>query len=318
MTNDPHFCYNCFAERPAGPGPCPRCGHDPSREKQFPAALPPGSILAGRYMTGRILGQGGFGITYLARDLKACRQVAIKEYFPCTLAMRQTRTAQVQPLSAGNEDPYRYGIERFLDEAKLLARFAGHPAIVSVYRYFEENGTAYFVMEYLIGQSLQQHLDQRGGRIPWREAVTILSPILEALDAVHQAGLIHRDVSPDNIFLLGKGGVRLLDFGAARYQLGGKSQSMSVILKHHYAPSSSTAAGAGRAPGPMSTRRRPPSTGPSPANPRPPPPTGWASRRATRCGCSAAMGRRSPWRWSRPSCGGWPSAPRPAGRAPGH
>ena len=230
------WCFNCFCEKTA-PGPCPRCGYDPAfDEGKYPSALPHGSILAGQYVTGRVLGQGGFGVTYLAFDKTLAVKVAIKEYFPEAMAGRTAGSPQVTAFTGERGEQFRYGLERFLDEARTLAKFLGNPNIVGVRSYFEENGTAYFVMEYVEGVSLKAHLKNSGGKIPWQEAVRILLPVTSALQTVHSAGIIHRDIAPDNIYLTGSGQVKLLDFGAARYSLGDRSGSLDVILKHGYAP----------------------------------------------------------------------------------
>ena len=168
MSYQPTLCYHCFRERPEAPGPCPFCGYDPAagREK-YPLALPLGTILAGRYLLGAALGQGGFGITYVARDLAARELVAIKEYLPEGIALRTPGVTQVTALSAHQDETYHYGMTKFLEEAKTLSRFNGHPNIVGVRSYFEENGTAYFAMEYLEGGSLKEYLARQGGRIGW-------------------------------------------------------------------------------------------------------------------------------------------------------
>ena len=141
--SDHILCYNCFQNRPAEPGPCPHCGFDPAAAHRYPLALPCGSILAGQYLVGRALGQGGFGITYAARDLKEQTGVAIKEYFPEGLAMRTAGTTHVSSGGPQQEEGFAYGKEKFLEEARTLARFNGHPGIVGVRSYFEENGTRY-------------------------------------------------------------------------------------------------------------------------------------------------------------------------------
>ena len=233
---DQILCYNCFQNRPAESGACPHCGFDPAAARHYPLALPCGSILAGQYLVGRALGQGGFGITYAARDLKAQTSVAIKEYFPEGLAVRTAGTTRVLSGGPQQEESFAYGKGKFLEEARTLARFNDHPGIVSVRSYFEENGTGYFAMERLDGVSLLQYLRDAGGSLPWEAACDLLLPVFDALDTVHAAGIIHRDISPDNIFICREGSVKLLDFGAARYVFGEKSQSLSVILKHGYAP----------------------------------------------------------------------------------
>lgn len=231
------YCYNCFREHAAGTGPCPHCGYDPAADGgKYPFALPHGSILAGQFITGRVLGQGGFGITYLALDNRLKTRVAIKEFMPDSMAVRTAGAPQITVYTGQRQENFQYGMERFLDEAKVLARFQENPNIVGVRSYFEENGTAYFVMEYVEGASLKSYIQEHGGRISWEEAVRLLTPVMDALGAVHKEGIIHRDVTPDNIFITANGGVKLLDFGSARYSLGDKSRSLDVVLKAGYAP----------------------------------------------------------------------------------
>ena len=162
------YCYNCFSELQT-PGPCPLCGYDPAfDEGKFPHALPHGSILAGQYVIGRVLGQGGFGVTYLALDIKRRERVAVKEYLPELLAGREPGSPAVTAYPGERGEQFRYGLGRFLEEAKTLAKFLGNPHIVGVRSYFEENGTAYFTMEYVEGLSLKAYLKSRGGRLPWQ------------------------------------------------------------------------------------------------------------------------------------------------------
>lgn len=229
-------CYNCFKEIPDDSECCPFCGFDKEKNREkFPQALPFGSILSGRYITGRVLGQGGFGITYVATDHKTKSLVAIKEFFPDAMAVRSSAIS-VSPYSGERGENFAYGKETFLQEAKTMAEFIGNPNIVRVHSYFEENGTAYFVMEYIVGKSFQQMITEKGGKLSWEEAVNVIAPVLNALAAVHSKGIIHRDVTPDNIYITEDGTVKLLDFGAARYSLGDVSRSLDVVLKHGFAP----------------------------------------------------------------------------------
>lgn len=230
-------CPNCFGEYDEAMETCPFCGYAPTAQSdQYPLALAPGRILAGRYILGRVLGQGGFGITYLAWDARDKVRVAIKEFFPDSLVMRQPDTTQVALLTADRQENFRFGKEQFLAEAKTLAQFVDNPNIVSVYSYFEENGTAYFAMEYVEGESLKGYLKEKGGRLSWDETLQLLTPVMDALQAVHSKGIIHRDVKPDNIFITEDGHTKLLDFGSARYSLGDRSRSLDVVLTAGYAP----------------------------------------------------------------------------------
>ena len=230
-------CYNCFHELEENARICPQCGMGAciSNASQYPHALPCGSVLAGKYLTGRVLGQGGFGITYVAQNYQTKELVAVKEYYPDSMAIRDA-SHSVTPYNMDRSSNFEYGKERFLEEAKTLSEFIGNPHIVRVISCFEENGTAYFVMEYVRGISLKKYLQGRGGRISWQEAMLLLTPVMDALSAVHEKGIIHRDVTPDNIVIPEDGSVKLLDFGAARYSIGERSQSLDVILKHGFAP----------------------------------------------------------------------------------
>ena len=226
-------CYGCFGEKPDAASACPRCGFSPEEEQPF-LALPMGTVLRGRYLIGKVLGVGGFGITYLGYDLVLEIKTAVKEYMPSGLATRHADRRQVVLTGRGREE-YENGLGRFLEEARILARLRGTPHIVSVQDHFRENSTAYFVMEYVDGMSLKDYLASQGGKIPCAQAMTILQPVMEALVRVHGLGLTHRDISPDNIFLTAGGESKLLDFGAARFSAGDE-KSVSVILKHGYAP----------------------------------------------------------------------------------
>lgn len=228
-------CCNCFQNTGASSAVCPYCGYDPREKDRHPLALPCGTALGGRYILGRVLGQGGFGITYVAQDHKTKKRVAVKEYFPDTVAAR-VGGRTVSACSGEKEENFLYGRARFLEEAKTLAEFAGEPNIVRVYSYFEENDTAYFVMELVDGISFQQYIEERGGKIGWEDAFRVLAPVMDALASVHTRGIVHRDVKPENIFLASDGAVKLLDFGSARYSLGEKSRSLDVLLTHGFAP----------------------------------------------------------------------------------
>ena len=235
MAEQKNLCYNCFQEREVLEGPCPYCGFDlAENEKKFPVALRAGTVLNGRYIIGRVLGQGGFGITYLALDTQLNAKVAIKEFMPNDIATRIGTTVSVAMDTKSEE--FAYGAERFQEEARTLAKFIGNPNIAAVTSYFDENDTSYFVMDYIEGISFKTYIANHGGKISVEETLNVMIPVLRALTAVHAEGFIHRDVTPDNIYITKDGMVKLLDFGSARYSIGDKSKSLDVILKVGYAP----------------------------------------------------------------------------------
>ena len=235
MESMKNLCYNCFKEKPQPEGPCPYCGFDlADNVKKYPVALRAGTILNNRYIVGRVLGQGGFGITYLAWDEKLAARVAVKEYMPNDISARVGTTVSVAMESRAED--FTYGEERFQEEARILAKFMGQPNIAGVTDYFDENGTSYFVMDYIEGISFKTYIANAGGKVSVEEALDVMIPVLRALTAVHAEGFIHRDVTPDNIYITKDGNVKLLDFGSARYSIGDKSKSLDVILKVGYAP----------------------------------------------------------------------------------
>ncbi len=180
-----------------------------------------------------ILGQGGFGITYLAQDLNLHHEVAIKEYLPIDLAIR-TKSGTVSPVSDEHHERYYWGLERFLDEARTLGQFK-HPNIVQVRNVFEANNTAYMVMEYELGESFQDILNRRK-TIGENDLKSIIFPIIDGMKVVHAAGFIHRDIKPANIFMRVDGDPVLLDFGSARQSLEQGNQSLTSIFSRGYAP----------------------------------------------------------------------------------
>lgn len=229
------ICYNCFKQK-NNDGACPFCGYDAQKDEgKYPLALTPGSILMGKYIVGRVLGQGGFGATYIAQEHDSGRMVAIKEYLPGELATR-TGTYGVTAFSGDRAENFEYGKKCFLDEAKTIAQFNDIPNIVNVYNFFEENNTAYFTMEYVHGTSLQRYMTDLNRCLTVDEASRILVPVMRAVGKVHKEGIIHRDIAPDNIIVDEEGNAKLIDFGAARYSTGEKSKSLDVVLKHGFAP----------------------------------------------------------------------------------
>lgn len=231
------LCGNCFTNRDTPESPCAACGYDPAADEgRYPMALRSGSILNGKYIIGRVLGQGGFGITYLAWDYLLKTRVAVKEFFPEGIVIRQAGAAAVSLASQEAQDTFSEGIQSFLEEARVLAKFQGNLNIVGVREFFEENQTAYFVMDYVEGTSFKSYIVNHGGRVSWQEAAKVLTPVMDALEAAHLDGILHRDVTPDNIYLTKSGSVKLLDFGAAWFVSGRRDQNQRVLLKAGYAP----------------------------------------------------------------------------------
>ncbi len=230
-----NYCMGCMGKREQG-SICPYCGYHYDTPPESPLFLSPGTTLHEKYLIGRVLGHGGFGITYLAFDLTLHVKLAIKEFLPRDMATRSSNTTMVTPYTGPSKEHFEYGLEKFLEEARALARFDESPGIVSVKDFFRANETAYFVMNYVEGITFKEYLKSHGDKIEYDKALRILMPVMDALREVHQTGLLHRDISPDNIYIAQEGRIKLLDFGAARNATGEHSQSLSVMLKAGYAP----------------------------------------------------------------------------------
>lgn len=229
-----NLCLGCMTEK-GGAAAC-ACGWQAGSDPESPLYLAPGTVLKEQYVVGRVLGHGGFGITYIGWDLNLTRRIAIKEYFPGGVAVRTVTKPDVFPYSQHLRGEYTWGLERYLEEARVVARFDNHPNIIWVQNYFQANGTAYIILEYLDGRTFEKFIDERGGKVDWQTAMRTMVHVMDALREVHRVGLMHRDISPDNIFLLSNRQVKVIDFGAARYAMGQHSRNLSVILKQGYAP----------------------------------------------------------------------------------
>ncbi len=197
--------------------------------------LPEGFRLRDEYRVEEVLGAGSFGITYRAYDGHLDTTVAIKEYYPRHIAGRGSDTHAVRARSPEDEEDFQFGLEQFMQEGRQVARFS-HPNIVDVRSYFEENRTGYLVMDYYKGQSLAQYIAQSGGRLSEAEAIDLMKDVLNGLRPVHEQGVLHRDVDPQNIYRTEDGRAMLIDFGAAREVVGTRSQDLEVILKSGYSP----------------------------------------------------------------------------------
>ena len=202
-------------------------------ETQHKLALPEGTRI-GDFEFHRVLGHGGFGITYLGWNLALDIPVAIKEYLPADLATRESDRGVVPQSSQATAD-FQWGLDRFIDEARILARFQ-HPNIVRVHHFFQANSTAYIVMEYAEGETLSEVLNRKGV-LTEAELKAILHPILDGLEVVHRADFLHRDIKPGNIIIRAEDNSPvLLDFGAARMAIGAKSRSVTSVVTPGYAP----------------------------------------------------------------------------------
>lgn len=228
-------CMGCMQEFAEGAAACPHCGYVRGTAAKEAYHLPPESILAGRYIVGRVLGFGGFGVTYIGWDAQLERTVAIKEFLPTTFATRLPGGSAITVYEGAATEQFGFGLSRFVEEAQRLAQFNGIRGITDIYDTFSGNNTAYIVMEFLKGRDVKQVL-AADGPLAYEKAQDIVLHVCDTLSPVHARGIIHRDISPDNIYLTDDGEVKLLDFGAARYESSVNSKSLSVILKSGYAP----------------------------------------------------------------------------------
>ncbi|WP_428309930.1 bifunctional serine/threonine-protein kinase/formylglycine-generating enzyme family protein [Hydrocarboniphaga sp.] len=227
-------CPGCFHDK-SGVAVCPVCGYDESLPRP-PLFLPHGIIIGGQYRVGRVLGQpGGFGITYLGWDVHLQQRVAIKEFLPRDIATRHPGQLDVSTHTEETRGNFEFGKEQFLREARIVAKL-DHPNVVRVRTFFNANGTAYLVMDYYEGLSLGEYLSRVRKIIEPSLAVPLIRPVLEALQYLHEHGVVHRDLKPHNIYLATIGKPIVLDFGAARQAAGERQHSMSVVLTDGYAP----------------------------------------------------------------------------------
>lgn len=232
-----NLCIHCMKEKHSADEICPFCGSDPKSADIPPYHLQPFSILAGKYLLGMAIGEGGFGITYIGMDLNLEMRVAIKEYYPNGCAVRNcSESNTVLSYSNSAQEVFEKGREKFINEARLLAKCRNLSEIVSVKDFFRENHTAYIVMEYIEGITLKAYLKQNGDHIPAQKTLQMMKPVICSLSKVHDMNLIHRDISPDNIMICNNGSVKILDFGGARDYIFSNEKSLSIMLKPGYAP----------------------------------------------------------------------------------
>ena len=228
------LCPFCMAKNEAEAEICKVCGR-PIKTSNGVHELPVGTLLFNRYYVGKTMRQGGFGITYVGCDIKLDKKIAIKEYFPQGMVNRLS-SHSCEVVSVDNsKDIFERERVKSINEARILAEFAGEPNIVSVTDVLSENGTVYIVMEYVEGTDLDEYL-RSNPKMSFQEAFLMIYPVICALQKVHEKGLIHRDISPSNIKITLNGIPVLLDFGAAREYSTEVEKSLSVILKPGYAP----------------------------------------------------------------------------------
>lgn len=227
-------CIGCMKKYEDRFGACPYCGFSAASYKNYVSQLPIGTKLVNKYIVGKMIGSGGFGITYAGYDELLGRQVAIKEYFPREFAVRHSADNK-NVLSTNGSAGFNTAKSKFLKEAKALAKMNSYPGVVAIYDYFEANGTAYIVMELLEGMNLRQYLDSKGGRADFEYIKKITNDLCDILSYVHKRGILHRDISPENIYICKNGQIKLIDFGSAK-QLSENTEMSTVILKQGYAP----------------------------------------------------------------------------------
>ena len=232
------LCRGCMKEKKELDSACEYCGFDSINYQPNNHWLPLNTILNGKYLVGKVLGEGGFGITYIAIDLNLNMPVAIKEYYPNGFVSRDTTVLNnnVTKYQGEKLEFFEKGLDRFLTEARSIAQFYQTSGIAKVIDFFKENDTAYIVMEYVDGITLKQYLKDKGGKLEIDTVLALIKPVITSLEEVHKAGLIHRDISPDNIMINSKGDLKLLDFGAARKYEDSENKSLSIMLKPGYAP----------------------------------------------------------------------------------
>lgn len=219
-------------------GECSFCHFRQDKYQPIPRCLLPGTVLAERYVLGRVLGEGSFGITYMGWDPILDHRVAIKEYYPSDFVSRDVirgTDKNVYVYEKQGKEEYQENLNKFLNEARCLTRFNQWDGIVSVRDFFYENETAYIVMEYIHGASVKEYI-RKHGPMQGKQVLQLMKPVLEALAKVHKTGLVHRDISPDNILFSDKNELVLIDFGSARVRNMEMTKSMTVVFKRGYSP----------------------------------------------------------------------------------
>ena len=226
------LCMNCFSVK-GQYEVCPYCGYVEGTPPEHPQYLTPGTILANHFIVGTAIDMGGFGITYRCYDTTLGIAVAVKEFFPAGLVNRAPGESVVGLLSGDKQQQYRVELKRFLMEAQSIAQFGKAKDIVNVYAFFEENNTAYIIMEYIDGVLLKDYLEKQGKMEP-QVALHIIDLIINAVKKIHSKGIIHRDISPDNIFISSEDAIKVFDFGAAQLNDSTEGKNCEKVIKVGY------------------------------------------------------------------------------------
>ena len=229
------ICMGCMSHYEDGYNLCPHCGYIEDSKAEDALHMEPGSILRERYIIGKVLGFGGFGVTYIGWDAMLEQKVAVKEYLPSEFSTRVPGQTQITVFNGDKAEQFKDGLIKFVEEAQRLAKFHQEEGVVRIFDSFESNNTAYIVMEYLQGETLADYLKREKTMSP-NKAIALLMPVIRSLESVNERGIIHRDIAPDNIFLTDDGRVKLIDFGAARFATTSHSRSLTVIIKPGYSP----------------------------------------------------------------------------------
>ncbi len=227
------ICLRCMKVSDE-PEICPFCGKEKAGQQTWSKALTPGTILNQKILIGNILGKGGYGITYIGYDMLLEYPVAVKEFFPDEMVDRADDGKTVLVLDAVNTEEYERETKAYLREARILAEFSKFPGIVAIKDLFYENNTGYLIMEYLQSGNLRKYIDSQGGWLPVDDSLRLMEPVISILGKLHQSGLIHRDISPDNIMMDGDGSIKLIDFGGSR-KMGFANQQV-FLGKWGFAP----------------------------------------------------------------------------------
>lgn len=212
---------------------CPVCGFDSGSEMES-VALTAGTVLNDRYVVGKVIGSGGFGITYIAYDTVFEKTVAIKEYYPKNIAVRGADNVSLEPLTSMHTEEFDHGSKRFENEANILSELGNETDVIKMFGTFRQNGTIYYVMEYVHGMTVEEYT-KKYGKLDEGQALYAALRIASAFNCIHSRNIIHRDISPENVMITLDGNVKLVDFGNARPFCDGEN-SMTVALKHGFAP----------------------------------------------------------------------------------